>query len=233
MNSSQRFSHENLLRFIDEAQLTGQLEHPNIVPVYELGLDEQGEVFYTMKFVKGITLDEVIRGLRAGTQSTVDQYPLGALLTVFQKICDAVAFAHSKGVVHRDLKPENIMIGAYGEVLVMDWGLAKNMTGARRHEGSVETIAKDQSFDSLRGFQTMHGLVVGTPPYLSPEQARGELEKIDPRSDIFVLGEILYAILTLRPPVSGTTVAEVLDNIIASKITHPSSFNPGSKSGVQ
>src|SRR5882757_3174683 len=136
MKTSSQFSRESVLRFIDEAQLTGQLEHPNIVPVYELGIDAQGEIFYTMKFVKGTTLDDVLRGIRHGRPKIIEKYPLGALLTIFQKVCDAVAFAHSKGIVHRDLKPENIMIGSFGEVLVMDWGLAKNMTSGRRETRS-------------------------------------------------------------------------------------------------
>jgi serine/threonine protein kinase len=229
MKTSSQFSRENVLRFIDEAQLTGQLEHPNIVPVYELGLDEQGEIFYTMKFVKGTTLDDVLRGIRHGRQKTIDKYPLGTLLTIFQKVCDAVAYAHAKGVVHRDLKPENIMIGSFGEVLVMDWGLAKNITGGRR-EGPVEPISEAAMharvpMDDLRGFETMHGLIVGTPPYISPEQARGELDKIDGRSDLYVLGGILYAILTLRPPVEGETVHEVVDKIVTSTIAAPSSYN--------
>jgi serine/threonine protein kinase len=230
MKTSNQFSRENVLRFIDEAQLTGQLEHPNIVPLYEIGIDEHGETFYTMKYVRGITLDEVLRGLRNGNERIAVKYPLGTLLTIFQKICDGVAFAHSKGVVHRDLKPENIMIGSYGEVLVMDWGLAKNTTGAER-EGFVQAHPIDQQVPEGRGFETLHGLVVGTPPYISPEQARGDIDKIDPRSDVYVLGGILYAILCLRAPVSGSTVAEIIDNILASKITPPSSFNVLPKSG--
>src|SRR4029434_1261634 len=132
MKTGAQFSRENVLRFIDEAQLSGQLEHPNIVPVYDLGIDEHGEIFYSMKYVRGITLDEILRGLRNGRAETIEEYPLSTLLTIFQKICDAIAFAHSKGVVHRDLKPENVMIGRYGEVLVMDWGLAKNISAATR-----------------------------------------------------------------------------------------------------
>lgn len=235
MKTSSQFSRENVLRFIDEAQLTGQLEHPNIVPVYELALDEQGEIFYTMKFVKGTTLDDVLRGIRHGRQKTIDKYPLGALLTIFQKVCDAVAYAHSKGVVHRDLKPENIMIGSFGEVLVMDWGLAKNMTGGRREvpveqSGAEPNLAQTRMpMDDLRGFETMHGLIVGTPPYISPEQARGELDKIDGRSDLYVLGAILYAILALRPPVEGETVHEVVEKIVNSTIAPPSSYNTPAK----
>ena len=115
----------SVARFLDEARITGMLERPNIVPVHELGVDEEGQLYYTMKFVRGVTLAEVIGGLKLGTGETARKYPLAALLTIFQKVCDAVAFAHSRGVWHRDLKPENIMIGDFGEVLVMDWGLAK------------------------------------------------------------------------------------------------------------
>jgi serine/threonine protein kinase len=228
MKSGGQFSRESVLRFIDEAQLTGQLEHPNIVPVYELAIDETGETFYTMKFVRGITLDEVLRGLRHGRKEMVEKYPLTSLLTIFQKVCDGVAFAHSKGVIHRDLKPDNIMIGSYGEVLVMDWGLAKQVTGGRP-EARVETALEAKPRDPLRGFETMHGVVVGTPPYISPEQARGELDAIDTRSDVYVLGVILYAILALRPTVPGDTIDEVLAKIVAGDIPTPVSLNRTAK----
>jgi serine/threonine protein kinase len=237
MKTSNQFSRENVLRFIDEAQLTGQLEHPNIVPVYEMGIDEQGEIFYTMKFVKGTTLDDVLRGIRNGRQKTIEKYPLGTLLTIFQKVCDAVAFAHARGIVHRDLKPENIMIGSFGEVLVMDWGLAKNLTTARKENAPEAPMVPEALVnrvpDDLRGFETMHGLIVGTPPYISPEQARGELDKIDERSDIYVLGGILYAILTLRPPVEGETVHEVVEKIVTSTIAPPSTFNQPTRRSSQ
>ncbi|MEY5027098.1 MAG: hypothetical protein RLZZ244_2626 [Verrucomicrobiota bacterium] len=211
------YAADKLLRFVGEAQLTGQLEHPNIVPVYQLGISPNGQTFYTMKYVQGQTLEEILIQLHAGNAETLHAYPLAKLITVFQKVGDAVAFAHSRGVVHRDLKPANIMIGRFGEVLVMDWGLAK-----RVNEGSLSQSASgtgapvithhppNQTIpDSPRGFYTLEGAVVGTPPYISPEQARGEGSP-DARSDIHVLGSILYTILSLRPPLLQSDVEEVI-----------------------
>ena len=224
IKTSSQFSRENVLRFVDEAQLTGQLQHPNIIPVYELGLDEYGEVFYTMKYVKGTTLDQILRRIREGEEIAIKKYPLATMLTAFQKICDGVAYAHSMGVVHRDLKPDNVMIGEYGEVLVMDWGLAKKMTSGMHDEHLGDTKPQMPASD-LRGFETLNGLIVGTPPYISPEAARGELDRIDPRSDIFVLGTILYAILTLRPPFPGKEFGELIEQIVTGQFAHPTSFS--------
>ncbi len=231
IKTASQFSRENVLRFVDEAQLTGQLQHPNIVPVYEIALDDQDEVFYTMKFVKGITLDDVLKGLRKGDEPMVKEYSLTALLDIFQKICDGVAYAHSKGVVHRDLKPDNIMIGEYGEVLVMDWGLAKRMSSGLHDEHLSDAAPRDPEVKAempdagMREFQTLNGLIVGTPPYISPEAARGELDLITPQSDIYVLGSILYAILTLRPPYPGKEFGELIEQIVSGRFEHPSSFN--------
>jgi serine/threonine protein kinase/Flp pilus assembly protein TadD len=224
IKTSSQFSKENVLRFVDEAQLTGQLQHPNIIPVYELALDEYGEVFYTMKYVKGTTLDQVLRRIREGEELAIRKFPLATLLTVFQKICDGVAYAHSMGVVHRDLKPDNVMIGEYGEVLVMDWGLAKKMASGMHEEHLGDTKPQMPPAD-LRGFETLNGLIVGTPPYISPEAARGELDRIDPRSDIYVLGAILYAMLTLRPPYPGKEFGELIEQIVTGQFAHPTTFS--------
>jgi len=224
IKTESQFSRENVLRFVDEAQLTGQLQHPNIIPVYDLGLDEYGEVFYTMKYVKGTTLDQVLRRIREGEEATIKKFPLTTLLTVFQKMCDGVAYAHSMGVVHRDLKPDNVMIGEYGEVLVMDWGLAKKMASGMHDEHLGDSMPKMPPSD-LRGFETLNGLVVGTPPYISPEAARGDLDRIDARSDIHVLGSILYAILTLRPPFPGKEFGELIQQVVSGQFAHPTTFS--------
>jgi serine/threonine protein kinase/tetratricopeptide (TPR) repeat protein len=224
IKTSSQFSRENVLRFVDEAQLTGQLQHPNIIPVYELGLDDYGEVFYTMKYVRGTTLDQVLRRIREREEVAIQKFPLATLLTVFQKMCDGVAYAHSMGVVHRDLKPDNVMIGEYGEVLVMDWGLAKKVASGMHDEHLGDTKPQMPPSD-LRGFETLNGLIVGTPPYISPESARGELDRIDARSDIYVLGAILYAILTLRPPFPGKEFGELIEQIVSGQFTHPTSFS--------
>ncbi len=203
----------NVLRFIEEAQVTAQLEHPNIVPVHELSVNAQDQVFYTMKYVRGVTLREVIDRLADGHPQTLEKYPLAALLTVFQKICDALAFAHSRGVIHRDLKPANIMLGDFGEVLVMDWGLAKRLdrkSGVNVSDGAFE--------DDVPILATLAGSVLGTPQYMAPEQAAGEVESLDARADIYALGAILFHLLALRPAVAGNSAREVVDKVARGAI---------------
>jgi tetratricopeptide (TPR) repeat protein/tRNA A-37 threonylcarbamoyl transferase component Bud32 len=206
----------DVLRFVEEAQVTGQLTHPNIVPVYELGIDEHHQLFYTMKLVRGITLKKVLELLAQGMEGTRKKYPLSVLLTVFQKACDAIAFAHAKGVIHRDLKPENVMIGDFGEVLVMDWGLAKVL--GRPSEDTSTVVHSHEFVASARTAQgdsgsTLAGSIMGTPAYMSPEQARGEVERIDVRSDIYALGTILFELLHLRPAVSGTDAMQIVERV--------------------
>ena len=195
-------------RFSKEAEVLALLAHPNIVPIYTTGVDAQSRPFYSMKLVKGRTLQAVLNALKDGNAAATKEYTQAALLTIFRKVCDAMAFAHAKGILHRDLKPENIMVGEYGEVLVMDWGLAK-ILGERDAAGAVKAVATDTGDYGM----TLEGEVMGTPQYMSPEQAEGMVAELDTRSDIYSLGGILYAILTLRPPVGGSTLVEVLGNV--------------------
>jgi len=212
-------SQEALARFVEEAQITGQLEHPNIVPVYELSVDEQEQAFYTMKLVRGVTLEEVLKNIRKGVPETMAAYPLTALLTIFQKVCDAIAFAHSKGVIHRDLKPANVMLGEYGEVLVMDWGLAR-VSGRNEAVGSEpeRTLVRSARRDEGAAMMTVVGMILGTPQYMPPEQARGEGDKFDARTDIYSLGAILYHMLSLEPPISGDDMGQVLQSVADGKV---------------
>ncbi|WP_395736865.1 WD40 repeat domain-containing serine/threonine protein kinase [Prosthecobacter sp.] len=218
-------SPEMATRFRREALVLGRLAHPNIVPVYDIGTDDEGQLFYTMKLVKGRTLQAILHDLRSGDPHTQQQHSLTSLLTVFRKVCDAIAFAHSQDVLHRDLKPENIMVGEFGEVLVMDWGLAKQL---RADEWIVDTPGTSApSTTPALPSATLAGSVMGTPQYMSPEQALGQIAELDERSDIFSLGGILYAILTLRPPVEGKTPDEVLVKVRTGTVIPPADMQVG------
>ena len=194
-------SQEAVRRLIKEAQITGQLQHPNIVPVYEVNRST-GRPFYTMKLVKGESLAKAIkkhhqqrRAAQSGAQrQREDRLSLPRLLNVFANVCEALAYAHSRGVIHRDLKPENIVLGDYGEAIVLDWGLAKQI-GIADESNAPVIITEDAQSPA-----THLGATPGTPAYMAPEQASGQVDRIDHRTDIYGLGAILFEILTGHPP---------------------------------
>jgi tetratricopeptide (TPR) repeat protein len=196
-------------RFYEEAQISGQLQHPGLVPVYELGTGEDNRPFFAMKLVDGRTLAALLKERQA---SGID---LPRLLTIFEQVCQAVSYAHARGVIHRDLKPANVMVGAFGEVQVMDWGLAK-VLGAKPDSvnGNTVSTADTATLRTSRtesgGSESRVGTTLGTPGYLPPEQARGEVDRLDRRSDVFGLGAILCQILTGQPPFADRSAAEKL-----------------------
>ena len=221
----------DVLRFVSEAKITGQLEHPNIVPVHELGVDEKAQVFYTMKYVRGITLKKVLDLIEEGQEGMIKKYPLGHLLTVFQKVCDALAFAHSKGVIHRDLKPENVMIGDYGEVLVMDWGLAKVLDPTREKSAAYDgrSIIRTGLRKELAAAESESKNVMGTPQYMAPEQCWGAHDTHDVRTDVYALGAILWHLLALRPSIEGDDPQAVLSKAARGEIVSPLAATSGAK----
>lgn len=208
------------IRFEREARVLARLEHPNIVPIHDVGKTADDRPFYTMKLVRGRTLQSIIRALREQEAAAVKAYTLDDLLVIFRKVCDAVAFAHDRGVVHRDLKPDNVMVGEFGEVLVMDWGLAK-LHDAEDPAEDVKADVKSNASDnpttddnlSPDTAVTLDGQILGTPQYMAPEQATGAVGKVDHRADVYSLGAILQAILTLEAPFSGSTAAEIIERV--------------------
>jgi tRNA A-37 threonylcarbamoyl transferase component Bud32/cytochrome c-type biogenesis protein CcmH/NrfG len=193
-------------RFVREARVTAALEHPNIVPIYDMGLDSEGKPYFTMKLLGGETLHIILQRVNGRYGNYRAQYPLGRLLRIFTSVCDAVSFAHSRGVIHLDIKPANIQVGDFGEVLVLDWGLAKVLEKNPAFFPNRLVLEK-----SLREIPS-EGVVRGTPGFMSPEQSRGEYASLDERADIFAMGALLSVILNCRkgsekPPAGLEAVA--------------------------
>jgi WD40 repeat protein/serine/threonine protein kinase len=228
MQERYAFHPESRARFLLEAMITAGLEHPGIVPVYGLGAYPDGRPYYAMRFIRGEGLDRAITRFHqvGGGYSGRSSLELRKLLGRFVDACNAVAYAHSRGVLHRDIKPSNIMLGNYGETLVVDWGLAKTI-------GRPEWAESQSADDTLRPVAagtttpTQVGSFVGTPPYTSPEQAAGDLERLGPASDVYSLGATLYCLLTGRPPFAEKDLSALLGKIRDGDFPTPRQVTPG------
>ncbi|MBI5489855.1 MAG: serine/threonine protein kinase [Deltaproteobacteria bacterium] len=210
-------SPEALVRFVEEIRIIGRLEHPNIIPIHDVGIDERGDYYFVMKLVDGETIESLIEKLRRGDRETHRLYPFERRVQIFRGLLEAVAFAHARGIVHRDIKPANVMVGRFGEVLLMDWGIAKPI----REEGpSIDDAVREQPAgtcsESSHALRTQLGALIGTPLYMSPEQACGE--PVDERSDVYSLAALLYEFLFLRHYLDG---CRTLDEVLAGVKERP------------
>ena len=203
---------ENFLR---EARITASLEHPNIMPIYDIGVDEQEGPYFIMKLIGGKNLAGILKSLSANDHNL--DYTLRELVIIFLKVCDAVAYAHSKGIIHLDLKPENIQVGDFGEVLVCDWGLAKVLEAPE--DITEATVDLDPC---LYNDVTLDGCIKGTPGYMAPEQVNPDLGSKNQQTDIYALGGILYSLLCLKAPFESDTLEGVLKNTLKGKLQLPS-----------
>jgi serine/threonine-protein kinase len=225
-------------RFLLEAEVTGRLEHPGVVPVYGLGCDAEGRPFYAMRLVKGENLKEAIERFHATAASGPGDpgrwnLELRQLLNRFVAVCNVVAYAHSRGVIHRDLKPANILHGPYGETLVVDWGLAKIVGCGESADQSGAAEATLQPASGSGSSETLPGTALGTPAYMSPEQAEGRLDQVGPLSDLYSLGATLYCLLSGRPPIEESDVGEALRRVQRGAFPPPRTERPGIPQGLE
>jgi serine/threonine-protein kinase len=206
-----------VLRFAEEIRTVGQLEHPNIVPIHDVGVDHEGQYFFVMKYVDGETLESIITKLRAGDARYLGKYTPEYRLQICNEILRGVEHAHQLGILHRDLKPGNVMVGSLGEVVIMDWGLAKRL-------GDAEPARRDAPAptggEPARMFETQAGALLGTPAYMAPEQAAGRLDAVDARSDVYSLSVMFYEFLCLRHPRAHcTTIPAMVSSVMDEPIS--------------
>ena len=186
----------SLQRFAREVRTVGKLEHPSIVPIHDVGIDDDGRHYFVMKYVEGDTLAHVISRLAAGDPAYVSRYSFEYRTQVFTQLLYAMKYAHARGVIHRDIKPENVMVGPYGEVMLMDWGIARELDGGAPPD--VVGMPSNAVLEGINPFHTTVGSILGTPAYMSPEQARGDIAALDERSDIYSLCVLFHELLTVR-----------------------------------
>ena len=221
--------------FLYEARLTANLQHPNIIPIYDIAVDENGNPYFTMKALKGETLGDIIRKLKKGSPEYRRRFTRTRMLGIFLKVCNAIDYAHTKGVIHLDLKPSNVIVGDFGDVHVLDWGLSTLITHLEEYDGapvswqSLDDVALENGQTLTRYLESSakrRHVVGGTPGYMSPEQAQGSPSDIDFQTDIYMLGSMLYEILTYACPITGDTVRQVLQKTVRGDFPPPAKRAP-------
>ncbi|EYF05787.1 serine/threonine-protein kinase [Chondromyces apiculatus] len=225
-----------LARFVDEIRTVGRLEHPSIVPIHDVGIDEEGRYYFVMKYVEGETLESIIERLVARDPAYHRKYTIERRCEIFVALLHALAYAHAHGIVHRDIKPANIMVGRFGEVMLMDWGIAKPITAENDHaasaQGTLATLGDAGKDERARLYATRIGTLVGTPAYMSPEQARGDNDQIDSRSDLYSAAVVFHELLTLHHYLSDRrTIDQMLTGVMSEEFSNARLY--GSPAAVQ